>query len=348
MESKPHTGRAPAARVDGVLRDARQVLEIEIAGLRAVQARLGQSFLDAVELMFGCRGRVIVTGLGKSGIVAKKIAGTLTSTGTPSLYLHPVEAAHGDMGLMGRGDLLLVVSYSGANDELDEILAAARRLDAPILALTGDLNSALATRSTLVIDCRVPEEACPLGLAPTASTTASLAVGDALAVALLKKRDFSAEQFARMHPSGVLGRRLLLTVGEIMRRDAELPVVRESTRFREMLPVMMEKRLGCVFITDAAGRLTGIITDGDLKRLLIREAGLMEREVGALMVRDPKRIEASALAVHALRRMEENPGGAITQLVVVDDGGGLAGAVHMHDIVRLGLAGPAAGATVRE
>ena len=340
MESKPGLERAAAARVEDPLRDARQVLEIEIAGLRAVQSRLGSSFLEAVDLMFRCRGRVIVSGLGKSGIVAKKIAGTLTSTGTPSLYLHPVEAAHGDMGLMGAGDVLLVVSYSGANDELDEILAAARRLNAPIIALTGDTHSTLAARSTLVIDCRVPEEACPLGLAPTASTTAALAVGDALAVALLKQRGFDAEQFARMHPSGTLGRRLVLTVGEIMRRGAELPVVPETARFREMLPVMMDKRLGCVFVTDAAGRLAGIITDGDLKRLLVREAGLMDRAVGELMVRDPKRIEVSALAVHALRRMEENSGGAITQLVVVDEAGRLQGAVHLHDIVRLGLAGP--------
>jgi len=327
-----------AARVDDPLRDARQVIEIEIAGLRAVQARLDATFVRAVDLVFACRGRVIVTGLGKSGVVAKKIAGTLTSTGTPALYLHPVEAAHGDMGILSNEDLLLVVSYSGANDELDEILAAARRLQMPIVALTGSADSRLAVRADVIIDCRVPEEACPLGLAPTASTTAALAVGDALAVTLLKKRDFRAEQFAQSHPSGVLGRRLVLTVADVMRRGEELPVVDVGTRFRDALPIMMEKRLGCVFVVDAAARLAGIVTDGDLKRILVRETDVMDRAVGEFMVRDPKRIDGGALVVQALRRMEENRGGAITQLVVVDADGRLQGAIHMHDIVRLGLA----------
>jgi arabinose-5-phosphate isomerase len=319
--------RAAAARIHDPLHEARRVLDIEIAGLRAVQ------------LLYDCTGRVVVTGLGKSGIVAKKIAATLTSTGTPSLYLHPVEAAHGDMGILAAEDVLLVVSYSGANDELDEVLAACQRLRIPIVALTGSPNSLLAQRSDLVVDCRVPEEACPLGLAPTASTTAALAVGDALAVALLQRRDFRPEQFAQMHPSGVLGRRLLLTVGDIMRRGNDLPVVDRRSLLVEALPVMMEKRLGCLFVTDGAGgRLLGILTDGDLKRLLVREGDPMRRPLEELMVRDPKRVEARALVVQALRQMEENPGGAITQLVVVDDAGRLTGAVHMHDIVKLGLA----------
>jgi len=330
--------RAVAARLDDPLRDARRVLDIEIAGLRAVQARLGDSFVQAVTLLFVTAGRVIVTGLGKSGVVAKKIAGTLTSTGTRSMYLHPVEAAHGDMGLLAPEDVLLVVSYSGANDELDEILAASKRLRMPIVALTGDTSSRLAAQSDIVIDCRVPEEACPLGLAPTASTTAALAVGDALAVALLKKRDFRAEQFAELHPSGALGRRLVLTVAEIMHRGDDLPLVAQNALFRDALPVMMAKRLGCVFVEDEARRLVGIVTDGDLKRILLRDAGVMERRVGDFMVRDPKRVEGGALVVQALRQMEENPGGAITQLAVVDAHGRLTGAIHMHDIVRLGLA----------
>jgi arabinose-5-phosphate isomerase len=233
---------------------------------------------------------------------------------------------------------LLVVSYSGANDELDEVLAACQRLRIPIVALTGSPQSLLAQRSDLVVDCRVPEEACPLGLAPTASTTAALAVGDALAVALLQRRDFRPEQFAQMHPSGVLGRRLLLTVSDIMRRGDELPVVDRSTTLAEALPIMMAKRFGCVLVTDAAGRLVGILTDGDLKRILVREKDAMRRPMEELMVHDPKRVEPRALVVQALRQMEENPGGAITQLVVVDEKGKLAGAIHMHDIVRLGLA----------
>jgi arabinose-5-phosphate isomerase len=340
MQPTPQPERTPAARLDDPLRDARLVLEIEIAGLRAVQARLGESFVRAVDCLFRCTGRVIVTGVGKSGIVAKKIASTLTSTGTRALYLHPVEAAHGDMGLLAPEDVLLVVSNSGGNDELEEILAAARRLHMPIVALTGSPGSSLGLQSDVVVDCRVPEEACPLGLAPTASTTAALAVGDALAVTLLKKRDFRAEDFAQVHPSGVLGRRLVLKVAEVMRRGADLPVVRAGATLREALPVMMEKRFGCVFVENDAGQLVGIVTDGDLKRILIRESDVMGLLVGDVMVRDPKRIEGIALVVQALHRMEENPGGAITQLVVVDDAGHLTGAIHMHDIIRLGLASP--------
>jgi arabinose-5-phosphate isomerase len=336
VEPRPH--ERAAAHLDDPVREARHVLEIEIAGLRAVQARLDATFARAVDILYACRGRVIVTGLGKSGIVAKKIAGTLTSTGTRALYLHPVEAAHGDMGLLAPEDALLVVSYSGANDELDEIVAAARRLRMPIVAFTGQAESPLASRADVVVDCRVPEEACPHGLAPTASTTAAVAVGDALAVTLLKKRGFRAEEFAQAHPSGVLGRRLLLTVADIMRRGDDLPIVGAAARFRDALPVMMQKRLGCVFVTDAGGRLAGIVTDGDLKRILVREADVMERLVSDFMVRDPKRIAGDALVVEALRRMEENAGGAITQLVVLDAAGRIEGAIHMHDIVRLGLA----------
>lgn len=331
---RPHA----AARLEDSLRDARQVLETEIAGLRAVQSRLDARFVRAVDLLFACTGRVIVTGLGKSGIVAKKIAATLTSTGTRSLYLHPVEAAHGDMGILAPEDVLLAVSYSGANDELQEILAACRRLCIPIVALTGVVGSPLGLQSDVVVDCSIPEEACPLGLAPTTSTTAALAVGDALAVSLLKRRDFRAEQFAMVHPSGVLGRRLLLTVGDVMRTGEALPLVGASTPLREALFVMMEKRLGCVFVQEDDGTLAGIITDGDLKRILVRSEEGLRKPVSALMVPQPKRIDARAPVVQALRQMEENPGGAITQLAVVDGAGRLVGAVHMHDIVRLGLA----------
>lgn len=340
MESTRREASSAAARLDDSLRDARQVLETEIAGLRAVQARLDARFVRAVDLLFACTGRVVVTGLGKSGIVAKKIAATLTSTGTRSLYLHPVEAAHGDMGILAPEDVLLAVSYSGANDELQEILTACRRLRIPIVALTGEPRSHLALQSDAVIDCAIPEEACPLGLAPTTSTTAALAVGDALAVSLLKKRDFRAEQFALVHPSGILGRRLLLTVGDVMRTGDALPLVGESTALRDALIVMMEKGLGCVFVQAPDATLAGIITDGDLKRILVRTEAGLHRPVSELMVPNPKRIEARALVVQALRRMEENPGGAITQLAVVDEGGCLVGAIHMHDIVRLGLASP--------
>ena len=338
MDATPQERPSAAARLEDPLRDAREVLEIEIAGLRAVQARLDARFVHAVDLLFACTGRVIVTGLGKSGIVAKKIAATLTSTGTRSLYLHPVEAAHGDMGILAPEDVLLAVSYSGANEELQEILAASRRLRIPIVALTGEAQSPLALQSDVVIDCAIPEEACPLGLAPTTSTTAALVVGDALAVSLLKKRDFRAEQFALVHPSGVLGRRLLLTVGDVMRTGDALPVVEATTTLRDALFVMMEKHLGCVFVQGPQQTLAGIITDGDLKRILVRAEAGLGRPVSELMVHEPKCIEGRALVVQALRRMEENPAGAITQLAVVDAAGRLIGAIHMHDIVRLGLA----------
>lgn len=329
---------AAAAPGSDALREAWLVFEKEIAGLRAVQQRLGSSFLEAVELIDACRGRIVVTGVGKSGIVAKKIAATFTSTGTPSFYLHPVEAAHGDLGLLAAEDVLLVVSYSGSNEEFEEVLGAAARMRLPVVALTGNPGSWIAHASRIVVDCRVPEEACPLNLAPTASTTATLAVGDALAVALLQRRGFRAEDFAQVHPSGVLGRRLLLTVGDVMKRGDDLPRVAPETRLHDALVVVMEKRLGCVFVVDQEERLQGIITDGDLKRILVRDEGGLQRCVKGVMVPSPKCIEPTALVVQALRRMEENPGGAITQLAVVDGEGKLQGAIHLHDIIRLGLA----------
>ncbi len=330
--------RVAASTQPQALRDAHLVFDKEIAGLRAVQGRLGESFLAAVDRLDACQGRVVVCGFGKSGIVAKKIAATLTSTGTPSFYLHPVEAAHGDLGLLAADDVVIVVSYSGANDEFEEVVSASARMHVPLIALTGAMDSWIARASQIVIDCRVPEEACPLNLAPTASTTATLAVGDALAVALLQRRGFNAEDFAAVHPSGVLGKRLLLTVGEIMKRGDELPCVRPHTSLRNALFVMMEKRLGCIFVTDEHEVLQGIITDGDLKRILARDAEGLQRPVHTVMVRSPRCIEATALAVQALHRMEENPGGAITQLAVVDAANRLLGAVHLHELVRLGLA----------
>lgn len=332
------TAERPGANPEETLREARVVLDKEIAGLEAVRERLDASFVDAVELLERCKGRVIVAGVGKSGIVAKKIAATLTSTGTRSLYLHPVEAAHGDMGILAPEDVLLVVSYSGANEEFEELLSAAARMHIPMLLLTGNTASWIARSSQLVIDCRVPEEACPLNLAPTASTTAALAVGDALAIALLKRRDFRAEHFALSHPSGVIGRRLHMTVREIMKVGDELPRVLPDTTLRNALFVIMEKRLGCVFVVDARSRLLGIITDGDLKRILVRDPQALEGPVQAVMVAGPRRVAADAPVVVALRDMEENAGGAITQLAVVDRDGCLEGAVHMHDIVRVGLA----------
>ena len=340
--ARASTPRTATPAADAALEAARSVLDKEIAGLRAVRERLDSSFSRVVDLVLSRSGRVVLTGVGKSGIVARKIAATLTSTGTRSLYLHPVDAAHGDMGILAPEDVLLVVSYSGANEELDDVLAACLRLRIPIVALTGNPASGLGRRSDIILDCRVPEEACPLNLAPTASTTAALAVGDALAVALLQKRGFGPDQFAEIHPSGVLGRRLVMTVADIMHTGDELPAVEGATTLREALVIMTRVRLGCVFVTDRHGRLTGIVTDGDLRRILARGAEPdLDAPVRDLMIPGPKSIEPGALALQALRRMEENVGGAITQLAVVDSDGLLVGAVHLHDIVRRGLSSAA-------
>jgi len=346
--ARQHTKRSPAkeaatvsSNTQSALEDAREVLDKEIAGLQAVRQRLDQQFTLAVDLLYGCTGRVVVSGLGKSGLVARKISATLTSTGTRSLFLHPVEAAHGDLGILARDDILLVVSNSGANGELEAVLAASEHLQIPIVSLTGDLKSNLAQRSDLVIDCSVPEEACSLNLAPTASTTATMAIGDALAVTLLKRRGWTAEHFARSHPSGMLYKRMALTVGEVMHRGDDVPRVGEETDLREALVEITRLRLGCVFVVREE-KLTGIITDGDLRRILIETSGGLERPVGELMVAKPQSIGEDALVVQALRQMEENASGAITQLAVTDDTGILVGAIHIHDIVRLGLAtGPA-------
>jgi arabinose-5-phosphate isomerase len=317
------------------------VLDKEIAGLTAVRARLDERFTAAVDLIHGCEGRVIVCGLGKSGLVARKIAATLTSTGTRSLFLHPVEAAHGDLGILSPEDLLLVVSKSGTNGELAAVLEACERLQIPIVSLTGDGDSSLAHRSDVVVDCSVPEEACSLNLAPTASTTAAMAIGDALAVALLNRRGWTAEHFARSHPSGVLGRRLVLTVAEIMHRGDAVPRVPAETSLRDALVEITRLRMGCVFVVNGEV-LTGIITDGDLRRLLVTTSDVLEKSVGDLSVAQPQTIRPEALVVQALRKMEENPSGAITQLAVTDADHRLLGAIHIHDIVRLGLAtGPA-------
>lgn len=346
--AQPHASSAMSAseaarlqRSRSALEDARVVLDKEIAGLQAVRHQLDESFTAAVDLLYDCGGRVIVTGLGKSGLVARKIAATLTSTGTRSFFLHPVEAAHGDLGMVAPEDLLLVVSNSGTNGELAPVLDACERLEVPIVSLTGDRTSALAARSNVAVDCGVPEEACTLNLAPTASTTAAMAVGDALAVALLNRRGWTPEHFARSHPSGVLGRRLVLTVGEVMHRGDAVPRVSEQTPLRDALVEITRLRMGCVFVVRQE-RLTGIITDGDLRRLLVAEGGGLERPVGQLMNPAPQTIAPEALVVQALRRMEENPTGAITQLAVTEASGRLVGAIHIHDIVRLGLAtGPA-------
>ena len=300
---------------DGTREDidiARAVFRDEIEGLKEVQAHLDASFHRAVDAIYKCRGRLIISGVGKSGLIAKKIAATLTSTGTPSFYLHPVDAVHGDLGLVSSEDVVLIISKSGASDELRQLLPALGRLNVTIIAMTGSGSSYLAEHSDIVLDTHVKREACALDLAPTTSTTASLVLGDALANALVKRRGFQKEDFARFHPSGILGKKLTLRVQELMRTGDDVPIVDLNTGLKEALIEITAKRVGCVGVVDEDNKLCGIITDGDLKRILVREPNALDLAVSAVMTRNPKTIGATVLAADALSAMEINPSGPIT------------------------------------
>ncbi len=312
------------------LKVARRVLEAEAEAVRELAERLDERFLRALDLLEACRGRVVVTGIGKSGLVGKKIAATLASTGTPALFLHPAEGVHGDLGMVVRGDVVLAVSNSGETDELLILVPALKRLGVPLIVLTGNPRSTLAQHGDVVVDVSVREEACPLNLTPTTSTTAALAMGDALAVALLDRRGIQPDDFALVHPGGSLGRRLL-RVEDLMHRGAEVPIVREETPMREVVLEMTAKRLGTTGVVDAEGRLQGIITDGDLRRALQRDPRLFERMAVEIMTRSPKTIGGGELAAKALEVMEQH---AITQLLIVDASRRPEGIIHLHDILR--------------
>jgi arabinose-5-phosphate isomerase len=317
-----------------ILERARRVLEIEAKAVAALIPRLGHQFIRAVEILHECEGRVVLTGMGKSGFIAKKIAATLTSTGTPALYLHPVEGVHGDLGMIVRGDVVVAVSNSGGTTEIIEILPALRRFGVRLIALVGNLQSTLAKESDVALDVGVDEEACPLNLAPTASTTAALAMGDALALALLDKRGFKAEDFAALHPGGQLGRRLLLRVRDLMHVGPEMPIVTEGTLMRDAILEISGKRLGMTMVVDGEGRLAGIITDGDLRRGLEKYSNILERPVKECMTRYPKVIDRDELAARALQVMEQYK---ITALLIVDPAGRPDGVIHLHDILQAGV-----------
>lgn len=322
----------PAA-VDADLRVARRVLDVEASAVRRVGERLGEGFSRAVDLLLECRGKVVVSGLGKSGIVCRKIAATLASTGTPALFLHAAEGLHGDMGMLARDDVLLAVSNSGRTPELLALLPPARRLGLPVVAICGDVGSTLARGADVALDAGVAEEACPLGLAPTASTTATLALGDALAVALLERRGFRDEDFASLHPGGTLGRRLL-RVQELARTGEDLPRVAEDTPMPEAIREMSAKKLGITAVLDAAGRLVGAVTDGDLRRAIQSHGDLRGLVAGLLMTRAPRTVEADALAERAIAIMEEH---AISALFVVDADRRPVGVLHLQDLLRAGV-----------
>lgn len=310
----------------------RRVFAVEADALAAVAARIDGAFSDACRAMLACRGRVVCTGMGKSGHVARKIAATLASTGTPAFYMHPGEAAHGDLGMVTDADVVLALSYSGESDELLLLLPALKRQGNPVIAMTGRAGSSLAREADIHLDVAVPVEACPLQLAPTSSTTAALAMGDALAVALLEARGFTADDFARSHPAGALGRRLLLHITDIMHVGDEVPRVGPAATLSEALMEMSRKRLGMTAVVDAENRLLGLYTDGDLRRSLDdAQVDLRTTRIDAVMTRSPKTIGADALAVEAAQLMEKHQ---INALLVTDHDGRLVGALNIHDLLR--------------
>jgi arabinose-5-phosphate isomerase len=313
-----------------VLASARRTLDIEARALTELNQRLDSRVEQAVALMLACPGRVIVCGLGKTGHIARKIAATLASTGTPSFFLHAAEAVHGDIGMIGGQDLLIAVSYSGSGQELLAILPAAHRLGVKVIAMTGHNDSELARLADVHLDVSVSQEACPLNLAPTASTTVALAMGDALAVACLEARGFGADDFARSHPGGALGRRLLTRVADIMRSASAVPCVTQSASVFEALEEISRKGMGMTAVIDSSGRAIGIFTDGDLRRLIERKGDVRKLTVADGMSSNPRHIQPEALAVDAAVIMDSHK---LNQMLVSDDQGKLIGAVHMHDLM---------------
>jgi arabinose-5-phosphate isomerase len=310
---------------------ARETLDIEAEALMGLKSRLDARFSQAVQMMLNVQGRVVVTGMGKSGHIGSKIAATLASTGTPAMFVHPGEASHGDLGMIKAVDVVLAISNSGESDELVSILPVLKRLGVPLIAMTGGMNSALAQHADVVLDSSVSKEACPLNLAPTASTTAQLALGDALAVALLDARGFKAEDFARSHPGGSLGRRLLTHVSDVMRKDDQVPRVLPTAGFSELMQEMSRKGLGASAIVNEAQQIMGIFTDGDLRRLIEKGLDLRSLLAQDVMHANPRTVKQNALAVEAAELMEQFK---ITSVLVVNDAGQLSGALNTNDLMR--------------
>jgi len=314
----------------------KEVIRIEGGAVLALEGRIGAEFGRAIDLLEQCKGRVIVTGVGKSGIIARKIVATMNSTGTPSVFLHPSDAVHGDLGIVRTGDAVICVSKSGNTEEMNTLLPMFRRLGLPIISLVGNTNSLLGRESDVALDASVETEACPHDLAPTASTTATLALGDALAVALLERRGFGREDFALFHPGGTIGKRLLLKVDELMATGDAIPRVPMGVPLKDGIMEMTSKRLGCTCVLRSNGTLEGIITDGDLRRLLQKTADISSLSVDTVMTRNPKTARQGSLAAAVLQEMESFK---ITQIIVVDEKNIPVGVVHLHDLVNAGLGG---------
>ena len=317
------------------LDSARRVIRIEVEALETAAERLGDNFADAVETLFRAEGRIVVIGMGKSGQICRKIAATLASTGTSSLFVHAAEASHGDLGMLTRGDVCIAISNSGTTREVVDLLPSMKRIRTPIIAITGGTDSALAESADIVLDSSIREEACPLGLAPTASTTVQLAIGDALAVALLERRGFSSDDFAKLHPGGALGRQLL-RVENVMRPAKDVPTVSKETLMRDALEIMTRGGLGVVAVLADKDRLVGVVTDGDVRRGVLGIDNFVDQTAERAMTPSPKTVSPSAFAAEALATMEEF---SITALFVADpDEGRLAGIVHLHDLLKADVA----------
>ena len=319
-----------------IIEEARRVLRVEAQSLLDLAERINENFSQAVELLYQCKGKVVLMGMGKSGLVGRKIASTFASTGTPAFFLHPAEGVNGDFGMLAKEDVIIAISNSGETRELLEVLPLIKRYGNRLVTLTGNAKSTLAKAGDIHLDIRVREEACPLGLAPTASTTATLAMGDALAVALMGKKDFKKEDFAILHPGGALGKRLLLKVQDLMHGGEALPMISEKTLMKEAIFEITSKRLGVTGVFNAEGHLVGVITDGDLRRALEKFSDLFNREASEVMTKNPKWIEKDALAAKAVQRMEEY---SITSLFVFNQAGDKVpvGIIHLHDLLKAGV-----------
>ncbi|NOY13110.1 MAG: KpsF/GutQ family sugar-phosphate isomerase [Deltaproteobacteria bacterium] len=319
-----------------LIETAKRVLQIEADAVLALQSRLDGAFTRAVEIILACRGKVVITGMGKSGLICQKIAATMASTGTPTFFLHPAEGIHGDLGMLAKGDVVIAVSNSGETEEVCRILPVIKRMGLPLIAMSGQPKSSLAIAGDVHLDISVAEEACPLGLAPTASTTATLAMGDALAVALLEERGFKAEDFALFHPGGVLGKRLLLRVEDLMHTGTEVPLVQPGVLLRDALFEITSKQLGITGVIDSRGCLVGVFTDGDLRRIMEQGLDSLRLPIAEVMTTAPKRILRRNLAAKALQIMESH---SITSLFVFEDDEGTVpiGIVHLHDLLKSGV-----------
>ncbi len=317
-----------------IIAKGRQVVQIEGAAINQLVDQVDSEFAEAVNTIYNSRGRVIFTGIGKSGLIARKIVATMNSTGTAAIYLHPTDALHGDLGMVRKNDIVVIISKSGNTEELMDLVLLFKRMKVVVIGMLGNKNSKMARKCDIILNATIEEEACPYDLAPTASTTAALVMGDALAIALLEKRGFTAEDFAMLHPSGSLGKRLSLKISEIMYASEDVPIVNENTSLKDAIYVISSKRLGTTCVVNNKGILVGIITDGDLRRLLEKTLDIKNLTAKDVMTSNPKTIEAEYLASFALQQMENFN---ITSLIVIDKKKKPIGIVHLHDLVKLGL-----------